>query len=328
MAKQTVRTQVLALLDAHRGSYYSGQELADRLQVTRAAVWKAITALREEGYQILAAPNRGYALAPAADVLTADAIRRALTPAAAGALRVEVVRTVPSTNAAVRDRAWEAEGLVLVAEEQTAGRGRMGRPFYSPPGSGVYMSLLLRPALAAPNAVLLTAAAAVAAAQAAETVLGEKDRVQIKWVNDLLLDGKKICGILTEAQLSLESGGLDYAVLGVGFNTAPPPGGWPQELAGIAGSLLAGPSPGARAQLAAAFLNAFWPLYQHLEERAFLPAYRARQAALGRRVEVLQGAAPPRPADALSIDDACRLVVRFDDGSTAALTSGEVRIQL
>lgn len=328
MPRQNVRDQVLALLDAHRGEYYSGQELAGRLHVTRAAVWKAITALREEGYRIEAATNRGYALAASTDLLTAQAVARALTPGAAAALRVEVCQTVSSTNSALRDRAvGEAEGLVLVAGEQTAGRGRLGRAFYSPPGSGVYLSLLLRPALAAPDAVLLTAAAAVAAARAAETLLERPGAVQIKWVNDLLLDGRKICGILTEAQLSLESGGLDYAVLGAGFNLAPPAGGWPPELAPVAGSLWGDAPPGARARLAAAFLNEFWPLYLGLPGKPFLAEYRARQAVLGRRVEVVGGAQPPRPATALSIDDACRLVVRYDDGTTAALAGGEVSVK-
>lgn len=332
MPGKNVKEQVLAQLASRRGRYCSGQELADELQVTRAAVWKAITALREEGFAIDAVTNRGYALSPDADVLSAKGICGALPPDVRAALRVETSPCVPSTNTVLRERAagGAPEGLVLAAREQTAGRGRMGRGFYSPAGSGLYLSILLRPALAAAEAVQLTAAAAVAAARAAETVRQTPGAVRIKWVNDLLLDGRKICGILTEAQLSLESGGLDYAVLGVGFNLTPPAGGWPAELDGIAGSLFDGPAPpGARTALAAAFLAEFWPLYRALAARPFLAEYRERQAVLGRRVEVWQGAQPPRAAQALAIDDACRLVVRYeDDGTAAALPGGEVRVRV
>ena len=322
----SVKEQVLACLNQQRGSSVSGQELARRLGVTRAAVWKAITALRQEGWPIDSATNRGYRLAGEADVLDAAAVSARLTVP----LRVEVLSTTPSTNGALRARGGEPEGLVLVAAAQTEGRGRMGRAFYSPEGTGLYLSVLLHPVLETHQTPLLTAAAAVAAAEAAESLCGRP--VQIKWVNDLLLDGKKVCGILTEASMDLEGGGLEYAVLGVGFDVCAPAGGWPPELQAVAGSLLpdAAPPPGARAALAAAFLNRFWPLYQALPSCDFLPDYRARQAALGRTVEVRRPGSVPRQAVALEVDDNCRLVVRYLDGSreTAALNSGELRINL
>lgn len=321
-----VKSRVLATLAAQPGQFFSGQSLAEHLGVSRAAVWKAIEALRAEGIGVEAAPNRGYALSPQADVLTADAVAARDLLAA---LQVSVVDEAESTNAAVRARAADGapEGLVLIAKAQTQGRGRLGRTFYSPAGTGLYLSVLLRPALAAPQAPLLTALAAVAAAEAAEDLCGQP--VRIKWVNDLLCGGKKVCGILTEAAMSLESGGLDYVVLGAGFNLAAPAGGWPPELAQTAGALFAAPPPaGARAALAAAFLQRFWALYQGFDKAAFLPQYRRRQAVLGRRVEVLAPGAPPRAATALAIDDDCRLVVRFaDDGATAALPGGEVRVR-
>ena len=322
-----VKAAVLAALEGAQGQYLSGQELAARLGVSRTAVWKAMAALRADGLPIEAVTNRGYALSPTADLLHADAIRALLDPGPARALRIEVYDRLPGTNAALRARAadGEDEGLVLIAQAQSAGRGRNGRSFFSPPG-GLYMSILLRPTLGARQAVQLTVMAAVAGARAAEEIAGVP--IGIKWVNDLWKDGKKVCGILTEASLDVESGLLDYAVVGPGFNLVPPSDGWPAELRGIAGSLFdTAPPSGTRARLAAAFLNAFWPLYHSGRLRNFLPEYRQRQVLPGRHVEVRPGRAAPYGATVQGVDDACRLLVRPDGQNTLiALSSGEVQI--
>ena len=231
-----VKQEVLAALDAARGRYISGQELAAQLGVSRTAVWKAVAALRRDGIPIKAVTNRGYTLAQSVDVLNAAAVAAQLDEATVKALQIEVVDRLPGTNAALRSRAdaGAREGLVLIAQAQSAGRGRGGHSFYSPPG-GLYMSILLRPEIGARQAVGLTAMAAVAAARAAERLCGVP--ITIKWVNDLWKNGKKVCGILTEAALDLESGMLDYAVLGLGFNVAAPADGWPEDLRDVAGAL-------------------------------------------------------------------------------------------
>jgi BirA family biotin operon repressor/biotin-[acetyl-CoA-carboxylase] ligase len=136
---------------------------------------------------------------------------------------------------------------------QSAGRGRLGRSFYSPGDTGLYMSILLRPALQPENAVLITCAAAVAVSNAIREVCGEE--VQIKWVNDLFLHQKKVCGILTEASFSAQTNGLDYAVCGIGVNVYPPENGFPEELASIAGAVCSAPEEGLRDRLAAAILR-------------------------------------------------------------------------
>lgn len=322
-----VKSQVLTALEEARGHYLSGQELAQRLGVSRTAVWKAVASLRADGVPIQAVTNRGYTLSPDADVLHADAIAALLPPDTAKDLRIEVYDRLPGTNAALRVRADATvpEGLVLIAQAQSAGRGRSGRSFFSPPG-GLYLSLLLRPELAARQAVFLTVMAAVAAARACEAVCG--GTIQIKWVNDLWKNGKKVCGILTEASMDVESGLLEYAIVGLGFNLLPPPGGWPAELQGIAGSLFeATPPTGARTQLAAAFLHEFWSLYRHGRPQDYLPDYRARQVLPGRLVEVRPGRGSPYRATAVALDEECRLLVR-PEGSQhlVALQSGEVQI--
>lgn len=324
----TVKERVLRRLEGSRGTYFSGEELAGQLGVTRAAVWKAINALRAEGCPIDAAPNRGYALRPEADLLTAGSIAALLAPGPAAALRPLVYDTLESTNHTARELAQNGEpaGTVVVAASQTAGRGRAGHSFYSPAGSGLYMSLLLRPDLPAAEATLLTTAAATAVACAVESLSGQA--CSIKWVNDVLLDGKKICGILTEASLSVESGGLDYVVVGIGVNVAPPEGGFPPELAGIAGAVFptAKAAAGMRARLAAAILNELWPACQTLRQRAFLPEYRRRLFFLGQPVTVLQNGSQWQ-GTAEGIDENCRLILRKADGTRAVLAGGEIRIQ-
>lgn len=325
-----LKQKILALLTAQapRGGYLSGEALAEQLGVSRAAVWKAINALRAGGCQIEAVTNRGYALA-GGDFLDPGAIAPLLRCDIPG-LQIEVSTTLPSTNTALRARAQSGapEGLVLLAAEQTEGRGRAGRDFYSPAGTGLYLSLLLRPVCATADAPLLTLAAATAAAEAIEEVTGQSPA--IKWVNDLLLGGKKICGILTEAALSLESGGLEYAVLGFGLNLAPPDGGFPAPLADIAGALYPSAADipsGTRCRLAAAFLSHLWPYCQNLPARAFLAGYRQRLAWQGQRITVL-----PSPgqtageATLLGIDNAGRLRVRRPDDSEETLSGGEVRL--
>ncbi len=317
---------VLALLDEARGRYLSGEEMALRLAVSRAAVWKAVRALREEGYPIAAAPNRGYALAETADVLSAPGIRKYLTGEAAE-LRVETQERVSSTNTVLKERAasGEAAGAVLAVGEQTAGRGRMGRSFFSPGGTGLYLSVLLRPDAPPGEAALITTAAAVAVAEAVEAVSGRK--AGIKWVNDVYLDGKKICGILTEAGVDLETGALDYAVLGIGVNVYPPGEGFPEDLAERAGAVFDAPRGDLRNRLAAEILNRVTPFCRDLSARRFVPAYRRRSLVLGREIRIISGGEGGL-ALALDVDDDCRLRVRYPDGREALLSAGEVSVRL
>lgn len=322
----TVKEHILALLDSRKGEYLSGEEIAGQLSVTRSAVWKAIKSLQTEGYSIQAVTNKGYSLSPQTDILSAAAVSKYLD-AKGQKLRLEVFKTVASTNELVKARAsgGEAEGTVILAEEQTAGRGRKGRPFFSPAGTGIYLSILLRPKLSAADATLLTTSAAVAVALAIESVSGLS--TQIKWVNDVFMNGKKVCGILTEASLSLENEWLDYAVLGIGINVALPSGGFPGGLSEIATSVYEEGKPPAdlRNQLAAEVLNRFMGYYEQLKGRLFLPDYRQRMMSMGQTVMVIKEH-QQQEATAVDIDSDCRLKVRYANGGEEYLSSGEVHI--
>lgn len=321
----SVRERLLPLLREH-GDYLSGEEAARLLGVSRNAVWKAVSALKEDGYQIEAVTNRGYKLIDSGDVLSAAEIEKHLG-ALSERLNIEVKSTVTSTNILMKEKAASGapEGTVLAATEQTAGRGRFTRRFFSPSDSGVYFSVLLRPKLSAENAALITTAAAVAVAEAAEELCGRK--TGIKWVNDVLIEGRKICGILTEASLNLESGELDYAILGIGLNVYEPVGGFPQEIANIAGSIFKERGTGLRSKITAAVLERFFKYYDSLGERLFLKSYRERCIVIGKQITVLSGSGS-RPALALGVDDNCRLIVKYPDGSEDCLSSGEISVRL
>ena len=199
---------------ARDGGYLSGQALADGLSVSRHAVWKAIDKLRHEGYQIEAITNKGYRLTQAEDTLSAEGVASFLAPALP--FRLEYHDTIDSTNNCARElaEAGAPEWTVVLAGNQSAGRGRMGRAFYSPEASGIYMSVVVRPDSDVREANMLTLAAAAAVAEGVEAVCGQN--VGIKWVNDLLLGEKKICGILAEAVTS--PSGARGAVVGCQFH--------------------------------------------------------------------------------------------------------------
>ena len=323
----TTKEKLLKLFEARKGVYFSGEEIARQLSVSRAAVWKAVNALRKEGYSIDAVPNRGYCLAADTDILSPQGIQKYLEAPCAD-LRIQVVPRADSTNALVREKAnaGEKEGFTLIANEQTAGRGRMGRSFYSPEGTGAYLSLLLRPdRCPAGQAVRITTTAAAAMCQAIESVCGEKPG--IKWVNDIFVRGRKVCGILTEGSFGLESGLLEYAVLGVGINVYEPEGGFPAPLADVAGALLDHRADDFKNRLVAAFLNRLMAFYRSGDPAAALEAYRHYSLVVGREVTV-HAASGDRRALVLGIDDECHLDLRYDDGTEANLSCGEISVRL
>lgn len=322
----STKEQLLSLLHSQKGRYVSGEEIASSLRVSRTAVWKAVNALRQDGYQIDAAQNRGYCLAQATDLLREADIRARLTPACSS-LDIRVVPTVASTNAMVRELAASGapEGTVVIANAQTAGRGRLGRQFYSPADTGIYLSILLKPtAYTAQQAIRITTMAAVAACEAIESVSGRS--AGIKWVNDIFIGGKKVCGILTEGSFDLESGSLNHVILGIGINAYAPKEGFPNELTDIAGFVFPEPRCDGKNDLAAGFLNRFMAYYAAQDPSAYTETYRRKSIVIGKSIWVISGG-NRRQAEALDVDRECRLIVRYLDGTIDALSSAEVSIR-
>lgn len=243
-------------------------------------------------------------------------------------LSLHVRETVSSTNTLLREWAEEgaSHGTVLLAAAQTAGRGRRGRAFFSPGGTGLYLSILLRPDLPAAESLSLTTCAAVSAALAIEAYTGES--AQIKWVNDVFLHEKKVSGILTEGAIDGKTGRFRYAIVGIGVNLLPPEKGFPEELSHIAGGVfpVGRETEGLRERLAGAILERFFSFYPTLRERPFFDDYRSRSLVLGQPVWVLDREGR-RPAVALELTPDFSLLVREADGTMTALSSGEVQVR-
>lgn len=241
-------------------------------------------------------------------------------------IKLQVLDKATSTNTLVKELASENdEGFMIVAGEQTAGRGRMGRSFFSPGDSGVYMSLLLKPEINPEDAVQITTAAAVAVCKALNClgVYGQ----EIKWVNDIYIGNKKVCGILTESSFNSENKKLDFAVLGVGINIYESAEGFPDEIKNIAGAVFSERKQDLRNGFIAAFINEFFSYYKVLSSKNHMKEYKEKNFVLGKEINIIQGE-NIRIGKAIDIDENCNLVVELPDGRTEKLYSGEISVRV
>jgi BirA family biotin operon repressor/biotin-[acetyl-CoA-carboxylase] ligase len=315
---------VLAFLAEAADDFVSGEAISGKLGLSRAAVWKHVNALRGQGYQIDAVPARGYRLVAIPDRLGALEIGPLLNTHDLGQ-RLHCSEELPSTNDRARElaEAGAEHGEVVIAESQTAGRGRRGRSWSSPPGQNLYLSVILRPSLPPQRAPELTLVASVAACDACRKAGVDAG---IKWPNDLLVDGRKVAGILTE--LSAEADAVHWVILGIGVNLNSTLEDLPEDLREVATSLaIEREQPVPRALFAAALLS---ELEQWLDLHAaegFGPirdAWRERSVTLGREVRV-DGDRGEIAGVAVDIDDSGALLVRGRAGVTRVV-AGDVRL--
>lgn len=316
MRKGTVKDDVLREICG--GEVVSGGALASRLGVSRTAVWKAVNALRAEGYTISSLLN-GYVLSPYNTRLCGEQLKNTVC-----AEKLIFKDVTVSTNEDIKAVAGDApEFTVAAARRQTGGKGRLGRGFFSPEG-GLYFSVLLRPSFSAEACLKITTAAACAAAYAIEAVSGRK--AEIKWVNDIYVSEKKVCGILTEGAFDAENGALSFAVLGVGINAASPKGGFPEEIKDKAGALFSSASPPSLSLCALLneFLKRFKEYYKNIGKMPHIEEYRRRNMLDGRRV-TYERDGESFAGVVCGIGDNAELLVN-EKGKTVALSSGEVRL--
>ncbi|MDO4393768.1 MAG: biotin--[acetyl-CoA-carboxylase] ligase [Bacillota bacterium] len=325
----STKEAVLQALESCSGQYLSGEELSTRLDVSRTTIWKVIKALREEGHIIEAVTNNGYMLMHNNRLITESGVRRGLS-AANKDIDIHVFDAVDSTNIEARRLALDGagDGTLVVTGHQTAGRGRLGRSFYSP-REGIYLSIIIKPNFDVSKSVLITCAAAVAVAEAIKEVAGLDAR--IKWVNDVYIDNRKVCGILTEGISDFESGQIESLVIGIGVNTDV--SNFPEELKNIAGAVEGDYSA---SELAGAIASKVIDYARNMEARTFIDAYRSMNLVIGKRVTVYKGKYKVKPEDEIdgipatveNIDNNGKLVVVYDDGSKEVLGSGEITIRL
>lgn len=311
----TVKEHVLNALQKSSGAYISGEELAVKLGKSRAAVWKAIKSLKNDGYIIDASTNKGYALSADNDLLSTAAVNQAMK----NDIKVLYYPEVDSTNTEAKRliENGEQDTFLVIAERQTAGRGRQGKSFYSPPATGIYMSLVLHPNLLLQNAVTATTAAAVAVCRAIERLTDLTP--QIKWVNDVYLGDRKICGILTEAVSDFELGVATSVVIGIGVNIKT--NDFPAAVE-HAGALNADVK---RAQLIGAIADELLAITLG-DYSQFIEYYRSHSMLLGRKINYIENGRVTA-ATALAIDAHGGLVIEAENGEQRTLTSGEISIR-
>lgn len=318
----TTKEKVFEALSETDG-YISGQALAVKLGLSRNSVWKAVKQLQEEGCLIEAVSNKGYRLTECADVLSEGLLSSCLS---VKKHNIIVLNETDSTNNYAKKLAAKGaeDGTIIISDTQTAGKGRLGRSFCSPPGIAVYMTEIIRPETDMQTNQLITSCAAVAVSKAVDELC--KAETKIKWVNDIYLNEKKICGILTEASLSFESGQLDYAVIGIGVNVRSVKEYFDEKLLETATSIEdeTGKAP-LRCVLAAKIADNLDLLLGDIENHSFMEEYRKRSCIIGCRVAVSKYNGG-REALAVGIDDNAGLIVKYDDGTEEVLNSGEARI--
>lgn len=319
-----LKDDILNLLNSQRGKFVSGESIAQVYNVSRNAVWKAVNSLRKKGYSINAIQNKGYIL-EYNEVFACEEISKYLN----SPLTIQFTPTVTSTNDVIMELGKNKadEGMVIVSNQQTAGRGRKGRQFYSPKDTGVYFSILLRPNIHFSKALFITTAAAVSVCRAFEELFNIK--AEIKWVNDVYVNNKKICGILTEAHIDMESMIIDYAALGIGINVFTPVESFPKSISHTAGAVFNNEIADntIRNKLTAKVLDIFWEHYKELESVLFLKDYIDRNLVTGKYVYIEQNGRREKAFVKL-IDNEFKLHVVYEDGRNAVLDSGEVSLIL
>jgi BirA family biotin operon repressor/biotin-[acetyl-CoA-carboxylase] ligase len=322
-----LKEDVLSILKSNPGIYVSGQHLSNKLNVSRTSIWKYINSLKEEGYLIESAPKKGYMLIFSPDLLTSDEIAEFMKTKYIGK---EIIHfdTIGSTNDAAKDSASKGanDGTVIISEEQTSGKGRLGRQWIAPKHKGIWMSIILKPEIGPVHVPKITHISAAAVVSALKEFNIE---ASIKWPNDIIINNKKICGILTE--MSGEIGRVAYVVVGIGINANLESSDIPEDISGKASSIYMETAKIIdRKSLAAAVLNNFEILYEKFIETGSIQdsikICKENSILLGKSIRIIQG---PKEltAKAVDIGNDGELIVEFKDGRRESIISGEISIR-
>lgn len=322
-----LKQEVIKLLKENKEGFISGQDISERLGVSRTAIWKYIKILKEEGYQIESVSNRGYKLSASPDLLTYEEIQPFLTTSRLGR-KLMHFDSLSSTNTQSKALAElpESDGMVVIAEEQSNGRGRLGRSWVSPKHKGIWMSIILKPELNPMEAVRLTQLAAASIVKATSEI---NIKTLVKWPNDIVINHKKVCGILTEMNAELTQ--INYIIVGIGINVNIDESEFPQELRDKATSLrIEAKHTINRKELVGRILNNFERLYdEFLQDHNIIKSAdicRKNSAVIGKEILILDKGKSVE-VKALDIDAEGRLLIEHKDGKKEYIISGEVSIR-
>jgi BirA family biotin operon repressor/biotin-[acetyl-CoA-carboxylase] ligase len=320
------KDQLLYYLKQQKGSWVSGELLSREMAISRAAIWKHIRGLKQDGYVIESSPKKGYLLREAPDFLLPEEIRDGLCAINFGRKEIFYFKEIDSTNEKAKSLAAEGapEGTLVVAESQTKGRGRRGRGWFSPFGEGIYISLILRPSIAPNEAPKITLMTAVVVAEALLAMIPSLS-VRIKWPNDILVNGKKMAGILTE--ISTEMDLVEFIVIGLGVNVNMNIDRFPKEIRGQATSILISTgSHFSRSAIVKAYLQYFEKYYGIFKKNGFetvMRRWRGLSDIIGQKVMVdVMG--EKHVGDVMNVDNNGILILKDDRGRIQRIFSGDV----
>ena len=323
---------VLLYLQEHTGEPISGEIMALALNKSRTSIWKAIQSLKKEGYSIESSTNKGYTLSQNNDVLSEQQITQELIQQHHPIdWNIQTMESTTSTNDLAKLYANQnsTTPAIFISEEQTAGRGRLGRKFVSPSKTGLYISLCLFPTIALEDLSLITCATAAACVETLEELTGKS--LNIKWVNDLFYQDKKVGGILTEVISDFESQQVQSLIVGMGINLIENPKSFPEELHSIVGSIFSSKteynnSSFNRNHFIAQFLEKWTFYYQNLSKRDFIESYKEHSNVIGKFVNIFEGN-QTYSAYAKDIDENGHLIIEKEDNSLHTLSYGEISIR-
>ncbi|MCR2043640.1 biotin--[acetyl-CoA-carboxylase] ligase [Anaerosalibacter massiliensis] len=321
-----MREKILRLLKENSNDFLSGEKISENFDVSRAAIWKHINTLKEEGYEIESVPRKGYRLISSPDILTYGEVENYLDTKFIGR-EIHYFNTIDSTNIKAKEIAQEeTEGTVIISEEQTLGKGRLGRSWASPSGKGIWMSIILKPHIDPMKVAKITQVGAAAVSLALEDL---NIKSYIKWPNDIVMNGKKVCGILTE--MSCELNMINYVIMGVGINVNLNKEDFKGEIEKIGTSIKVETGKEVnRKKLLGFFLNRFEKLYTtFVNEDNFkdtLGICRDKSILIGREVKIIRGK-DEQKGKVIDISDEGELLVDYGDNKIEKIMSGEVSVR-
>ncbi|MCY6958173.1 biotin--[acetyl-CoA-carboxylase] ligase [Clostridium brassicae] len=322
-----MKEKIIELLKQNKNNFISGQKISESLGVSRAAIWKYINSIKEDGYEIESVSRKGYKLVASPDLLTFEEIKDTLNTKYIGRNIVHL-ESVDSTNNEAKKLANKdvIEGTVVIAEEQTMGKGRLGRNWVSPKYKGVWMSIILTPDINPMNVPKVTQVAA------ASVIMGfKKNGIEafVKWPNDIVINGKKVCGILTE--MSGEINKVNYVVIGIGINVNINEEEFPKEVSAVASSLkIQSGKTISRKEVVSSTLNYFEELYEEFITKenidTSIKICKENSILLGKEIKVIERN-KKLLAKALDLSDEGRLIVQYSNGKVEEIMSGEVSVR-
>lgn len=321
------KEELLALLLDNQDIFLSSKDITKKLNVSRTAIWKACNKLKDEGFIIKAIPNKGYKLEEKNDILNKDKILEKLLYKNT---HLDIYDELSSTNKFLKEKQEEKdEWSIIIARKQTQGKGRLGRSFYSPSDSGIYMSILLKPKnLDTKYAIRITTMAAVCITRAIKKILNIDTK--IKWVNDIYFNNKKVAGILTEGTINLENSYFDYVVLGIGLNVYHPKNGFTKDIKDIATFLCKEKTNGLLNDLTSEIINQLYLSYNFLSNDDFfnlVKEYKEKSFIINKNVNIISPLSITE-GKVIDIDDECRLIVQNKNGKIDTINSGEISIRV